>query len=87
MAHTFRFSALVPVALGGHQASQQAREPLLVQYWSTVYDAGPTLNQQWLNVTCFLGCTCLPGRLHRFVSHPPFRRSARGQPDSSGAIS
>ena len=38
-------------------ASQQTRdiEPLLVQCWSTVYDAGPTLNQQWLNVSCLLG--------------------------------
>ena len=36
---------------------QQTRyiEPLLVQCWSTVYDAGPTLNQQWLNVSCLLG--------------------------------
>ena len=30
-------------------------EPLLVQCWSTVYDAGPTLNQQWLNVSCLPG--------------------------------
>ena len=34
--------------------SQQTRgiEPLLVQCWSTFYDAGPTLNQQWLNASC-----------------------------------
>ena len=25
------------------------------QMWSTVYDAGPTLNQHWLNVSCLLG--------------------------------
>ena len=31
-------------------------EPLLFQCWSTVYDAGPTLNQQWLNVSCLLVC-------------------------------
>ena len=24
-------------------------DPSLVQCWSTVYDAGPTLNQQWVN--------------------------------------
>ena len=30
-------------------------EPLLVQSWSTVYDACSTLNQQWLNVSCLLG--------------------------------
>ena len=36
--------------------SQQTRdiEPLLDQCWSTVYDAGPTLIQQWLNVSCLL---------------------------------
>ena len=36
---------------------QQTRhiEPLLVQCWSTVYDACPTLSQQWLNVSCSLG--------------------------------
>ena len=30
-------------------------EPLLVQCWSNVVDGGPTLNQQWLNVSCLLG--------------------------------
>ena len=37
--------------------AQQTRdiEPLLFQCWSTVYDAGPTLNQQWLNASCLLG--------------------------------
>ena len=29
-------------------------EPLLVQCWSTVYDVGPTLNQQWLNISFLL---------------------------------
>ena len=40
------------------EASQQTRDivPMLVQCWSTVYDAGPTLNQQWDNVSCLLGC-------------------------------
>ena len=33
-------------------------EPLFVQCWSSVYDAGPTLNQQWLNGSCLLGSTC-----------------------------
>ena len=43
--------------MGIHHPTQQTRdiEPLLVQCWSTVYDAGPTLNQQWLNVSCLLG--------------------------------
>ena len=29
--------------------------PLLDQCWSTVYDAGPTVIQQWVNVSCLLG--------------------------------
>ena len=37
---------------GPHQT--RAIEPLLVQCWSSVYDAGPTLNQQWLNGSCLL---------------------------------
>ena len=34
--------------------SQQARdvEPMLVQCWATVCDAGPTLNQHWFNASC-----------------------------------
>ena len=34
--------------------AQQTRDiaPLLVQCWSIVYDAGPTLNRQWVNVSC-----------------------------------
>ena len=30
-------------------------ESMLVQRWSNVYDAGPTLNQHWLSVLCLLG--------------------------------
>ena len=34
--------------------SKRARDvqPLLVQCWAIVYDAGPTLHQHWLNVRC-----------------------------------
>ena len=37
--------------------SQETRdiEALLVQCWASVVDGGPTLNQQWLNVSCLLG--------------------------------
>ena len=37
--------------------SQRARdiEVSLVQWWGSVVDAGPTLNQQWLNVSCLDG--------------------------------
>ena len=34
-------------------------EPLLVQCWASVVDGEPTLNQQWLNVSCLLGCFVL----------------------------
>ena len=38
---------------------QQTRaiHALLVQCWATVYDAGPTLNHQWVNGSCLLGST------------------------------
>ena len=37
--------------------NQQTRdiEPLLVQCWASVVDGGPTLNQQWLNLSSSLG--------------------------------
>ena len=40
-----------------YPASQQTLDIvlMLVQYWFTIYDAGPTLNQQWDNVSCLLG--------------------------------
>ena len=36
---------------------QQTRdiEPLLVHCWASVVNGGPTLNQQWPNVSCLLG--------------------------------
>ena len=41
--------------------TQQARvtNPLMVQCWSSFYDAGPTLTHQCVNVSCLLG-TQLP---------------------------
>ena len=40
-----------------YPAGQRTRDvyPMMVQCWPTVYDAGPTLNQHWFNVTCLLG--------------------------------
>ena len=32
-----------------------ATDPLLGQCWVTVYNAGSTLTQQWVNVACLLG--------------------------------
>ena len=39
-----------------HLLYQKTRDihPLLAQCWSSVYDAGSTLSQQWLNVSCLL---------------------------------
>ena len=48
-------------------SSQQTRDvhPVLIQCWSSVFDAGPTLNQHWMKVLCLLGCVLedcvLPG--------------------------
>ena len=30
--------------------------PILNQCWATVYDAGPTLVQNWVDVSCLPGC-------------------------------
>ena len=37
--------------------TQQARDidPVLFQCWASVADAGPTLKQHWVNVSCLLG--------------------------------
>ena len=41
--------------------TQQARvtDPLMVQCWSSFYDAGTTFTYQWMNASCSLG-TQLP---------------------------
>ena len=41
--------------------SQQTRyiNPMLAQCWPTVYDAGPTLDQHWVDVSCLLGYATL----------------------------
>ena len=30
-------------------------EPMLAQCWASDVDGGPTLNQHWLNISCWLG--------------------------------
>ena len=30
-------------------------DPMLAYCWQSVYDAGPTLRQHWINVPCLLG--------------------------------
>ena len=39
------------------QNYQQTRDvdPMLVQFWPTIYDAGPASNQHWFNALCLLG--------------------------------
>ena len=42
---------------GTSRSVQRTRDvqPLLVQSWANVFDAGPTLYQHWLNVSCLMG--------------------------------
>ena len=42
--------------------TQQTRgiHPMLFQCWPTVFDAGPTLKQHWVNAPCLLGSPALP---------------------------
>ena len=43
---------------GNERGSQQTRDvdPMLLWCWATVFDAGPTSHQHWINVPCLLGC-------------------------------
>ena len=43
--------------IGAFCTTQQTRyiNTMLNQYWTTVYDAGPTLDQQWVDVSYLLG--------------------------------
>ena len=47
---------------------QQTRgiHPMLFQSWATVFDAGPTLKQLWVDASCLLGICRRPmiGRRH-----------------------
>ena len=49
----------------GAQQTQDI-DPMLVQFWPTVYDVGPPLNQHWVNVTCFVG-KCLYIYMHAYM--------------------
>ena len=45
---------------------------MLFQCWPTVFDAGPTFKQHWVNVPCLLGCNQLipqiPGYMEKDMS-------------------
>ena len=45
----------------GEWISQQTRnlQPMLVWCWPIVYDAGPTSNQHWLNISCLLDSSAI----------------------------
>ena len=62
--HCASISSQIYEVYGRRALAQQTRaiEPLLVQCWASVVDGGPTLNQQWLNISCFLS-SCAAGRL------------------------
>ena len=47
----------IKLSKGGFTQQTRDIESLLVQCWASVVDGGPTLNQQWLNVSCVLGKT------------------------------
>ena len=36
-------------------AGRQYNQPMLVECWTSVSDGGPTFDQHWVNVLCFLG--------------------------------
>ena len=59
-----------------HLAIQQTRgiHTMLFQCWPTVFDAGPTLKQQWVNDQCLLGISyqpfsCRSGDISSFCLH------------------
>ena len=60
------------VQVGHSMTTQQTQhiEPLLVQCWASGVDGGLTVNQQWLNVSCLLGRSCL--RNHVIHTNIPF---------------
>ena len=64
--------------------SYWTQDPTLIWCWSTVYDAGPTSNQCWVNSLCLLGYKCIcwdngGGSLNtarptaRSITSPPLR--------------
>ena len=44
--------------------------PILVQCWSTVYDAGPTLDQHWVGESCYLSFSLLLSHLSCYIPGP-----------------
>ena len=49
---------------------QQARDihTMLIRCWASVTDAGPALNQHWVNVSCLLGNSFFHSRLYTLRS-------------------
>ena len=40
---------------GSHSQQTRGIHPMMFQCWHTVFDAGPTLKQNWVNAPCLLG--------------------------------
>ena len=51
------FSAEYSGAFKAQTRNAQTRgiHPMPFKYWPTVFDAGPTLEQHWVNASCLLG--------------------------------
>ena len=51
--------------------SSQYTDPILVQCWATVCDAGPTLNQHWVSVLVYCVCWRIIACIEVYVWHSP----------------
>ena len=62
--------------------------PILIQFWSTVYDAGPKLNQHMANVLCLLGSVTgeMGGDPRVVVSTAAFHARVRGSVPGLGGL-
>ena len=76
-----------PVWYDGHFVNRQQTlhvDPMLALYWSTVADAGPTLTQHWVNVSCLP--VFVEGHPHPLVSTAAFHARARGSFPGIGGL-
>ena len=61
--HDAKFPSLSWFKPGPQTQQTWVTEPLLIQCWFTVYDAGSTINQQWVNKS-FLSALCMTKDRH-----------------------
>ena len=55
-----------------NQTFQQDVESMLAYCWPTVFDVGPTINQQWINLLCLLGTGLDTFRLRKSETNADF---------------